>query len=180
MKNAIIVTLVILIIGGFYFINDSGSDIKVEPTPKTSEGRPDLSNATFIFEEESITLEKGKNERRIVEDSDIKEETTITDFIAYGDLNNDNKEDAAAIIVQSGGGSGVFVYVAGYISGTVRYKGTNAILLGDRVNPQDISIKNGVINVNYLDRNPDEALASEPTVSVSKQFTYKNQELQEK
>ncbi|MDB5254405.1 MAG: hypothetical protein JWL80_471, partial [Parcubacteria group bacterium] len=99
-------------------------------------------------------------------------ETSLTDVRAYGDINGDGKDDTAALLIQIGGGSGEFVYLVGYVSGTVTYKGTNAVFIGDRIQPKTITIKNGVVTVNFLDRKADESFADEPTVNTSKQFVY--------
>lgn len=140
--------------------------------------RPDLSAGTFVFENESITLEDGRAETNLP-GVDGKIETVLTDKLAYGELNGDNKEDAAALFIQEGGGSGTFVYLGAYVSGTVRYNGSNTIFLGDRISPQFITIDNQVITVNYLDRKEDEALAATPSVSVKRNFIYISGELRE-
>ena len=43
-----------------------------------------------------------------------------------------------------------------------------------------VSIKQGVVTIEYLDRRPDEALAAEPTVLISRQFTYRAGEFEER
>jgi len=50
----------------------------------------------------------------------------------------------------------------------VHYKGTNAILLGDRIAPQTTEIKNGQVIVNYADRAAGEPMTARPSVGVSK------------
>jgi hypothetical protein len=106
--------------------------------------------------------------------SDIEGEAEVLEKRASGDINNDGKLDTVVLIAESGGGSGVFVYAAAYVSGPVSYKGTNTIFLGDRISPQSVSISSGVATVRYLDRQEDEPFAAEPTISVSKQFVYRN------
>lgn len=155
--------LIVVIIGtiAFFFLNKS-EDVNVEKENKpaqTENFKPDPSLASF---------------------SGIENSATILDDKAYGDLNNDDKEDVAVLLAETGGGSGVFIHIAAYVSGPVNYKGTNAMFLGDRIAPQSISISNGVITVNYLDRKEDEPFAAEPTVKTFKQFVYKNGELVEK
>jgi len=86
--------------------------------------------------------------------------------------------DAAVVLTQDSGGSGTFYYVAAAIntgSGTV---GTNAILLGDRIAPQNILIQNGEIIANYADRNPGEPMTTSPSVGVSKYFVVNGSTLQ--
>jgi len=51
------------------------------------------------------------------------------------------------------------------------YLGTNAVLLGDRVAPQTIRIRNGVIVANYADRRAEESLATLPSVAKSMYLT---------
>ena len=102
------------------------------------------------------------------------------DKFAYGDLNADGKEDTVLLLTRYGAGSGIFIYLAAFTSGPVTYKGSKAIFIGDRIAPKSLSIKGDTVTVEYLDRKPDEAFATEPTVSASKQFTYKNGEFVEK
>lgn len=158
----------------FYFMRDKSTSEKVTPTENESRNfRPDPSNATFIIDDEKITLSKGQ-------EITSTEETSLLDKFAYGDINGDGKVDTALFLVQSGGGSGTFIYLGAYISGPVNYKGSNTVFIGDRISPQSISVSKGVITVKYLERKENEPLAAEPTVSVTKQFVYTNGELVEK
>lgn len=156
--------------------------VKMEP----GVAKPDPSNATFQFEDGPIKLTKGTAESTLT-DSSAAQETSLTDTIAYGDINNDGKNDAAFLLVQSGVGSGVFLYAAAYVSGVVQYKGSNAIFIGDRVTPKSISIATlqsiespGTITITYLDRKPEEPFSAEPTITTVKHFIFKNGELVEK
>jgi hypothetical protein len=135
-------------------------------------GHPDPSNATFTFDDGPVTLKKGTNTTSVSDEEDVKIETDLDDTIGYGDLNADGKEDAAVILVQSGGGSGTFFHVAAYVSGPVSYKGTNAVFIGDRILVKSISVRKNKITVDYLDRDDNEPLAAEPTVETSKTYTY--------
>ncbi|MDP2704786.1 MAG: hypothetical protein Q8O71_00055 [bacterium] len=184
------ITVVVLIIGAaalyyalwFYVvrINFPTDDNRTSITNEDGDLRPDPSNATFIFDDGVITLSQGRNERVITPGSDFTEETALLDKLAYGDINNDKKEDVAVLLTRYGGGSGTFIYLAVFVSGPVTYRGSNAIFLGDRISPQSISISNRVITLEYLDRKSDEPFAAEPTVLVSKQFVYLNGELRER
>ena len=102
------------------------------------------------------------------------------DKFAYGDINADNKNDIVLFLARYGGGSGIFIYLAAFVSGPVTYKGSNTVFIGDRVSPQSISVKNDVVTVKYLDRKEGEAFAAEPTVLISKQFIFNNGEFQVK
>jgi hypothetical protein len=51
------------------------------------------------------------------------------------------------------------------------------LLLGDRVAPQDVWIRNGVVVVNYADRRPEEPMAAPPSVGKSNYLTLKDSKL---
>ena len=178
MKKIIFLILLVVLVGGFiYATRDPIPELGFDRDDDSRTFNPDPSNATFLFEDGEVILSQGKREE---EESGITEEVTLLDNVAYGDVNDDNKNDAALFLAQYGGGSGTFIYAAVFVSGPVSYKGSNVVFLGDRISPQDIFIKNGVVNVEYLDRGPDERFSAEPTISVSKQFIYKNGVLEEK
>ena len=181
MKKIIIIAIVIVTAFFLFTMRDNFLGSNNVPTiNKTGTFHPDPSNATFIFDDESITLSEGRSEKVIVHGSALTEETLMTDLLAYGDINSDNKEDVALLLTRSGGGSGTFIYLAAFVSGPVNYKGSEATFIGDRIAPQSISIKGNVVTVDYLDRKVDDSFTTEPTVHTSKQFIYKDRGFQEK
>lgn len=183
MKKIItILGIVVVIAVVLYFVlpKETPEETVVSNTEQGETFKPDPSNATFSFDEDSVTLSSGKNETPVAPGSAIVEETILMDKFAYGDLNADGREDTALLLAQYGGGSGTFIYVAVYVSGPVNYKGSEAIFLGDRIAPQNISINNGVVTVVYLDRKADEPLVAEPTVKVTKKFSLMNGKLVER
>ena len=174
MRKLLFFALLLIGVGALFTWRNSSETTAVNPEPDNgSSFRPDPSSATFNFGEEVVTLSKGEN-------VELGTETDLLQVTGYGDLNNDNKEDAVVLMARSGGGSGVFIYIAAYVSGPVSYKGTNAIYVGDRVSPQSISVQGGIATLTYLDREADEPFAAEPTVSTSKRFSYTNGEFVER
>lgn len=165
--------LIIIVIAGLAFF--SLRDRDSSPTTNTNTGSSEVnpSNATFTFDDGSVTLSGGLGIKKDEENA-FSETVEVLEERAMGDLNADGKPDAVLLLARSGGGSGVFIYAAAYVSGPVNYKGTNAIFLGDRISPQSITIANGVATVRFLDRNPDEAFAAEPTVPMSEEFVYRD------
>jgi hypothetical protein len=175
MKKFFLLLLILIALGGLYYWKQSSNiSSNAGAGLPASATAPDPSSASFTIDQDTITLSKGSST-----DADGNE-TTLLSERASGDLNADGKTDTALLLAQSGSGSGVFIYLAAYVSGTVTYKGTSAIFIGDRISPQSLSIKNGVITFTYLDRKPSEPFAAEPTVSTTKQFVFKNGELVEK
>lgn len=179
----IIIILIILAAISFLFItrNTSPTD-KIEAPTFGENGvfRPDPSSATFILEGEEVTLSAGRNESFIAPGSALIEETVLMDKFAYGDINADGKEDTVLFLARYGSGSGTFIYLGAYVSGPVTYRGSKAFFIGDRVAPQPLSINQGIVTVEYLDRKAGEAFVAEPTIPVTKKFVYKNGEFQEK
>ena len=110
MKKVIFLILILAL--GYYafFMRDDKVDVNTNDNTTGETFRPDPSNATFAFDEGPITLSQGRSE------SD-NEEVSILDDRAFGDINADGKEDSVILLARSGGGSGVFVYAAAYVSG---------------------------------------------------------------
>lgn len=182
MKKLLLIIIGFVVIwGAFHFFKSTPSTSPNEgkTSTETPAGKPDPSNGTFLIDGSEVALTNGVS--RVENEAGLTTETLlIKNKFAYGDLNTDGAEDVALLLEQSGGGSGTFIYLAAYISGPLNRKGSNAVFIGDRVAPQTLSLKNGVITLTYLDRNADEPFAATPTVSVTKQFVYKNGELVEK
>lgn len=158
--------LVLIIVGvGFYLYS----------APTVGGQQPsatDPKNATYEIQEKDVTLKDGNS---IVEDS--PESRTITAYFgneAKGDLDGDGDEDSAFILIQNGGGSGTFVYVVAALKDGDGYRGTNGILLGDRIAPQTTEIKDGEVIVNYADRKADEPMSAQPSVGVSLKVKVEN------
>ncbi|WP_435790139.1 hypothetical protein [Clostridium sp.] len=138
-------------------------------------------NATYNIENNLIKLANGKSIMEIIPGSASKLITTGWKQPIVGDLNGDKINDAALILIQNGGGSGSFYYIAANISTKEgKYIGTNTILLGDRINPQSIKIQNGNIVVNYLDRKENDPMSTKPSVSKTRTFLVKGTSLSEK
>ena len=84
-----------------------------------------------------------------------------------GDINGDGAEDIAFLITDQPGGSGTFYYLAAAVKTPDGYKGTQAMLIGDRVAPQTTEFKNGLVIVNYADRLPLDPMTTQPHVGKS-------------
>lgn len=174
MKTLLKIIVVVLIVLGIWFLykqKTNAPTVSQSTTDQLLLTHPDPSNATFDFEDGPITLKDGVNEKP-VDNSSAVVETSLTDIIDYGDINNDKKDDVVSIIVQDGAGSGTFIYLVGFVSAPLNYKGTNALFIGDRIEPKSISIKDGLITLNYLDRKSTDPMSAEPTVSVTKTYNY--------
>ena len=120
-------------------------------------------NTIYLIEKQAIKLIDGRAEVQAAPGSAMKITTVVFGKPTYGDLNGDGRVDAALFLAQDPGGSGTFYYVAAAISINGLYRGTNAVLLGDRVLPRAIHIRNNVIVAEYDDRHPEQPMAAAPS-----------------
>jgi len=167
-KILIIVGLILLIILGIgiYKFNFTNSDIYLENGKQIN-----TYDATYTIDGEKVTLKNGISETTIPNSSS----KIITKFWGNAiehDLDEDGTLDNIFIITQATGGSGTFYYVVAKLNTKDGAKGSDAVLLGDRIAPQttEMDEKNGRVNVivvNYADRNLDESFAVAPSVGKS-------------
>jgi heat shock protein HslJ len=84
------------------------------------------------------------------------------------DLDGDGREDIAFLITQETGGTGTFYYVVAALATEGSYRGSQGLLLGDRVAPQTTESGSGrIVIVNYADRAPGEPFTTEPSIGKS-------------
>lgn len=87
---------------------------------------------------------------------------------ARGDINRDGVSDVSFLITHEPGGSGTFFYLVGALQQRDgSYKGSQAMLIGDRIAPQTTEYRNGLIIINYADRGPGEPFTTRPSYGKS-------------
>jgi len=126
----------------------------------------DPLNGTYVIEGEDVTLQDGRSEKALGPDSATKVRTFVIGDMVAGDLDGDGDEDRALILVHDPGGSGTFYYVAVAERMNGGYRGTNAMLLGDRIRTKDLRVLNGLVVVTYAIRGADEPMSTAPSVEV--------------
>ena len=134
----------------------------------------DPLSGTYVIDEETITFTNGKSEQEITPGSAAKMETSVFGIPVYADLSNDGQKDAVFFVAQETGGTGIFFYVIAAINQGGKYIGTTAVFLGDRIAPQNINVTNGVAIVNFAERAPGEAMATQPSMGKSRFFIIRN------
>jgi len=137
----------------------------------------DPLNATYLIENQQILLKDGFSEIEIAPGSASKQITSVLWTPIEGNLNSDEFKDFAMILTQNSGGSGTFYYLVAGLGSFNGVIGTNAILLGDRIAPENISIENRKILVNYAERKIDDPMTAQPSVGVSKYLIIKDGQL---
>jgi len=139
----------------------------------------DPLNATYMIGGQKIRLIDGRSETESAPGSATKVITSVFGKPVYGNIDGEGDVDAALILTYDPGGSGTFYYVAAALDSNGFYLGTRAVLLGDRVAPQNISVRNGVIVANYADRRLDEPMSASPSVGTSKYLVLEGNVLKE-
>lgn len=128
----------------------------------------DHKNATYRIDGEKIPLFNGVSEIEIVPGGASKKVTRYFGNELRTDLNNDGQEDVVFLLTQTQGGSGTFFYVVAALKTNKGYVGSDAVLLGDRIAPQNIELTSPyTVVVNYADRAQDESFAVAPSIGKS-------------
>lgn len=170
MKKYLLTSFIIIFIGiilvpvvGVYKFNfTNGGDIFPEVTPL------DVKNISYVINGEVFNLQNGLAVKDISPNSATKNTLRFFGEPVYGDLNGDGKEDAAILLSNDQGGSGIFYYAVLAIKDDVNtYKTTNALFLGDRIAPQTVNIINGRAVYNYAERKFDEPMTTQPSIGKS-------------
>lgn len=130
-------------------------------------GAPDPLQALYRVEGQPVRLSGGLAEAPAAPGSAARVRTAVFGRPIHGDLDGDGVDDAVLLLLHEAGGSGTFTYVAAAIRARDGYRGTDAVLLGDRVAPQTMAVRNGVVTVNYADRLPGEPLTAPPREGVT-------------
>lgn len=159
-------------------IKDANNDTENNNTEIASAYSAD--NASYIIEGVSYKLDDGSVEVSEIPDSASKTIVKLFTSSSEGDMNNDSSPDTAVILTKEAGGSGTFYYVSLAVKNGETYTGTNSFLLGDRIAPQNISISNGKITVNYAMRYPGDSFDVAPSLGISRNFILENGELLER
>lgn len=139
----------------------------------------DPLDAAYTVEGQIIQLQHGKASRPAAPGSASMVETSVFGTPYYGDLNGDGNKDAVLFIKHNPGGSGTFFYVAASLCDSDGWQGTKAILLGDRISPQGLEIKNGLITVRFLGRKPEEPMSSTVGTTMIRILVVKDRQLKE-
>lgn len=130
-------------------------------------------NTTYYISGKPFTMVDGISEIPSDASSSSK---IITRYFGNGvslDLDFDSYFDEVFLITQETGGSGTFFYMVAAINKNDGYVGSQAVFIGDRISPQNITItENNTIAVNYVDRKPGENFSVKPSIGKTLYFKY--------
>lgn len=163
-----VVILLIVIVALFLYVTPRETTAPTGPSQQETV-RFDGRNATFSVEGTLVTLVGGLSQTSTASGSATQVVTRYFGIEATGDLNGDGLADAAFLITQESGGSGLFYYVVAALQKANGYTTTNAFLIGDRIAPQAVSISVGAqeLQVNYAERKPGEPMTADPSAGAT-------------
>ena len=176
-SSSLILIAVIFLLAIWYFGHGGVSTKNIEALNGNASIKNDPLNATYQINETPTLFVNGRAETEAAPGSATKIVDQVFGEPVYGDLNGDGASDAGVILVDQPGGTGTFYYLAAAINQNGNYVGTNAILLGDRIAPQNIEIRSGTLIANYADRNPGEPFSTQPSMGKSLYARLSNNQL---
>ncbi len=176
-SSSLILIAVIFLLAIWYFGHGGVSTKNIEALNGNASIKNDPLNATYQINETPTLFVNGRAETEAAPGSATKIVDQVFGEPVYGDLNGDGVLDAGLILVDQPGGTGTFYYLAAAINQNGNYVGTNAILLGDRIAPQNIEIRSGTLIANYADRNPGEPFSTQPSMGKSLYARLSNNQL---
>jgi len=171
-KIYILVVIILFAVIGFFAYTKFYKKAAVAPVSNPL-------NIAYTVEGQTYILSNGKAEIVAAPGSSSKNVVTVFGEPVYGDLNSDGTPDAGVLLSLDTSGSGTFYYLVASILKDDKYESTNAILLGDRIAPQNILIKDGKLLANYADRGPKDPMTVKPYIGITKRTYMENGELKE-
>jgi hypothetical protein len=127
----------------------------------------DYKNIGYMIDGQEVNLINGVSEIAAATGSASMIVTKYFGNETKTDLNADGKNDEVFLLTQEPGGSGAFFYVVAALKDGDSYKGSEAFLIGDRVAPQSIEVRDGFVIVNYATRKEGAPFADQPTEGKS-------------
>jgi hypothetical protein len=116
-----------------------------------------LKNATYHVPayDRTVTLVNGSYSNGSATDP---YSVQMLDKVAFGDLNGDGKADAAVILAENGGGSGIFESVIAVLDQSGNPHQQSQAGLGDRFLINSIDISSGVIHLDMVVQGPNDPM----------------------
>jgi beta-lactamase class A len=139
----------------------------VRPTPAALSW-PALRNATYptSLQQRLVTLHDGLFEAPAAPGSASLLLVRLVDLAAFGDLDADDRPDAAVVLVTSGGGSGVFIDLVAVRNDQGIARPVARVQLGDRVLVRELRIEDRAVVVRMRARD-----AADPFTRLTHEIT---------
>jgi heat shock protein HslJ len=191
MKKGIILTMGILICSLVFSNSIAANQVSTTLKPDYSESfreqnlvlttmKLNPKNSSFVIDGKEIRLKRGVSKIKLDKNSTTKLITQYTGTNVVGDINGDGVDDMAIILSQQSGGNEIRYYASVISSEKGKYKSSNTVFIGDRINVYSIELYNGNIMMEYADLLKEDTTVFAPTVLLSKILKFESGVLSEK
>ena len=144
---------------------DTSSTVQPSVDGLTLDAFKNLSFYSPALEKE-VALNNGKYESGSGENY---ESLQLLDTAGFGDLNGDGSADAAVLLAENTGGSGVFVYLVALVKQVDGYSQSTPLLIDDRPQIDSLTIENNHIRLEGKIHGMADAMAN-PTMQVVAEY----------
>ncbi|CAN1487989.1 hypothetical protein MCEMAEM6B_00104 [Mycobacteriaceae bacterium] len=177
MRKALFVSLAVIgvivgavAIAGFIRFNfTSGGDVVSD-----RKSSPEISDLTITIDTEEFNMSDGVAEIAPSQGSGTANTLRLIGVPVLGDSDGDGTPDAALLVQHDPGGSGTFYYAVVAINDGGSYRASNALLLGDRIEPRAVEFTDGRFVYTYAERKPGDAMSERGSVEKSVTVTVDN------
>jgi hypothetical protein len=135
---------------------------------------PEIADLAITIDNQTFTITDGVAEISPPPGSATTNTLQLVGEPAMGDVDNDGNPDAALLIQHDPGGSGTFYYAVVAINDGISYRASNALLLGDRIEPRTVMFTDGRFVYNYAERQPGDAMSERRTIKRNVTITVDN------
>ena len=170
MRKALLVSVAVLgvIVGavavaGFIRFNfTNGGDVVSD-----RKSSPEISDLTITIDTQEFDMSDGVAVIPPSQGSATANTLRLIGVPVLGDSDGDGNPDAALLVQHDPGGSGTFYYAVVAINDGGSYRASNALLLGDRIEPRAVEFADGRFVYTYAERTPGDAMSERGTVEKS-------------
>ncbi len=170
MRKALLVSVAVLgvIVGavavaGFIRFNfTNGGDVVSD-----RKSSPEISDLTITIDTQEFDMSDGVAVIPPSQGSATANTLRLIGVPVLGDSDGDGNPDAALLVQHDPGGSGTFYYAVVAINDGGSYRASNALLLGDRIEPRAVEFADGRFVYTYAERRPGDAMSERGTVEKS-------------
>jgi len=146
-------------IAGFIRFNFTDAGDMVPESPPAA-----VTDLTVTIDDQKFTMSNGVAEIPAASGSATKNTIRIVGDPVMGDADGDGDRDAALLIQNDPGGSGTFYYAVVALNNGDVFRASNALLIGDRIEPQTVESTDGRFAYTYADRRAGEPMVAHPSV----------------
>ena len=177
MRKALLVSVAVIgvivgavAIAGFIRFNfTSGGDVVSD-----RKSSPEISDLTITIGTQEFAMSDGVAVIPPSQGSETANTLRLIGAPVMGDSDGDGNPDAALLVQHDPGGSGTFYSAVVAINDGGSYRASNALLLGDRIEPRAVEFADGRFVYTYAERKPGDSMSERGTVEKSVTVTVDN------